>query len=636
MTNHGHELFLLSNAISQIKNRDLIKKMFIDCINKIFTEFTFTWANETETPTENSLHVKTTDHSYGYITAIEKQKPDKSTALLLHNSIQLLAIQLEKLDQELFLEDQTAHLNHLVEERTKQLSQEIEERKNIEAELKASEIKFKNIVETTSDWLWEIDAEGNFTYVSPRSIEILGYQPEELIGKNAFDLMSPEEAQKVNSVYSQFVEEKIGFKSMINKNLHKDGHVIIIESSGVPILGDKGELLGYRGIDRDVTSVHALQAQLNQSQKLDAIGQLAGGIAHDFNNMLGGIMGGAQLLKSKMSPDEKNMKYLTLVMDSAERAADLTTKLLSFSRQQAPLNIPVDIHLTISEAISLLENSLDKRIILSTHLNADNSVIMGEASQIQNIFINLGINASHAMPEGGELSFASNIIHLTSDDCNKSSFTLNAGSYIEIAISDNGLGIDPSVITHIFDPFYTTKEQGKGTGLGLSVVYGAVQQHGGAIYVESTIGIGTTFKIIFPLTDIEVKRKPTPQGLVKGNGTILLVDDEPIMREVGRTLLKQCGYRVLLAENGEAAVTIYKKYIDEIKLVVLDMIMPVMNGPDCFANLRNIAPSLPIILVSGFSNSKDLQGLMEQGCNGFMQKPYNGIAFSKTISEAIE
>lgn len=636
MTNYGHELFLLSNTISQVKNRELIKKLFIDCINKIFTEFSFTWVSDTDTPPDRSLSVKTENNTYGYLAIVEKHQPEESTVSLLHNAIQLLAIHLEKLDQELLLQDQTAHLNHLVDERTQQLTQEIEERKKIEEELKESELKFKNIVETTSDWLWEIDAGGTFTYVSPRSIDILGYQPEELIGKNTFSLMSDEEAKRVDSVYSKFVEEKTGFKTMVNKNLHKDGHEIIIESSGVPILAENGELIGYRGIDRDVTEVHALQAQLNQSQKLDAIGQLAGGIAHDFNNMLGGIMGGAQLLKSKMNPDEKNMKYLKLVMDSAERAADLTTKLVSFSRKQAPNNIPIDIHSIIPEAISLLENSLDKRINISTDLSATSSVIMGETSQIQNIFINLGINASHVMLDGGELAFTTKVLHLTDADCAKSSFNLRPGSYIEIAISDNGHGIDKTIISHIFDPFFTTKEQGKGTGLGLSVVYGAVQQHDGAITVESTIGEGSTFSLLFPLTDIKTKRKVPPHGLIRGSGTILLVDDEPIMREVGRTLLKECGYRVLLAENGEAAVTIYKKYPDEIKLVVLDMIMPVMNGADCFTHLRTITPTLPIILVSGFSNSTDLQDLMEQGCNGFMQKPYNGNAFSKVVSEAIE
>ncbi|MGL1934246.1 MAG: response regulator [Fibrobacterales bacterium] len=376
-----------------------------------------------------------------------------------------------------------------------------------------------------------------------------------------------------------------------------------------------------------------LQAQLVQSQKLDAIGNLAGGIAHDFNNMLGGIMGGVQLLDKNIPKNEKTSKYIKLIMDSAQRAADLTSKLLSFSHKSKSLTEPVAMNTILSDAVSLLETTIDKRITLTTTLTDESSIVLGETSQLHNMFLNLGINASHAMPDGGTLSFASKVITLNDSDCSASSFDLSPGAYIEIGVSDTGHGMSSDVITHIFDPFFTTKEQGNGTGLGLSVVYRSVQQHNGAITVTSEPEHGTTFTIQIPVTTAPPLPDVKQQSNTLGSGTILLIDDEPVMLDVGKAILEDCGYTVLTASNGHTGVDVYKQHSKEIKLVVLDMVMPVMGGKDCCKLLKVIEPTLPIILVSGYTNPQDLDDLSKLGCNVFIEKPFSSMELSQAVAK---
>ncbi len=383
----------------------------------------------------------------------------------------------------------------------------------------------------------------------------------------------------------------------------------------------------------DATKEVILENQLNQSRKLEAIGSLAGGVAHDFNNMLGGIIGSAELLLLQGDKPEKVKQYTNIIIESSARAADLTSKLLAFSRQQHKTSTAIDVHKIIDETISLLENTVDKRVSIKKDLTAEAHVIVGDPAQIQNAILNLGINASQAMPHGGQLSIRSNNVTLDSVYCESSVFDLSPGNYIKIEIRDTGVGISIDIQDRIFDPFFTTKEKGKGTGLGLAAVYGSIKQHSGAITVYSEINAGTVFRIILPLSDQEVDYDQSPHELLTGSGSILVVDDEEVMRISAKSILNELGYDTTLAVNGEEALELYRK--ERFDAVLLDMIMPVMNGKDCFEKLRKIDPDVRVILASGFSREQDVQVMKSMGLREFIQKPYRITELSQKLHDVL-
>lgn len=382
-----------------------------------------------------------------------------------------------------------------------------------------------------------------------------------------------------------------------------------------------------------------LELQLEQAKRLEAIGTLAGGVAHDFNNMLGGIMGAAEMLALHISEDSEMLKYQKLIIKSADRASALTEQLLTFSRTSPKTSTAVDIHAIIEETLVLVENTVDKRVILHKLLAAERSTIIGDPAQLQNMLLNLFINGAQAMTEGGDLYVSTRIEELDDQTCESSGFSLEPGSYIEIEVRDTGDGIPDEYLSRIFDPFFTTKNQEKGvrgTGLGLASAYGAVQQHNGAIYVSSTVGNGTAFRLQLPLSQFTGPVTLKLPETVTGSGCILVVDDEDIMRSTADEILATIGYEVIFADNGKHAVEVFEKERERIDLVLLDMVMPEMNGRDCFKKLRSLDPDLKIILTSGFTREEDLKDIREGGLNGFIRKPYRRAALSQIIHEVLE
>lgn len=378
-----------------------------------------------------------------------------------------------------------------------------------------------------------------------------------------------------------------------------------------------------------------LLEQLNHAQKMDAVGQLAGGIAHDFNNMLGGILGAGHMLLSYLPDHPKARNFHTLIMQSAGRAADLTRQLLTFSRTSSKASTPVDIHAIIQETITLLKNTTDRRIKIETDLQAEQSSIIGDPSQLQSAILNLGINASQAMPGGGTLCFSTRLLEIDHVICETSPFDLQPGQFLEIDVRDTGCGIPAENLGRIFEPFFTTKELGKGTGLGLAAVYGTIKQHGGSITVCSELETGTNFQILLPLNSAEIPAEPVSQESIKGQGTILVVDDEEVMRITAKAILEDLGYTVLLANNGEEALAVFREKGDTIDLVILDMIMPVMNGKDCFFALQQLNPDVRVMLSSGFAREEDLEDMKKCGLKGFIHKPYLSGALSQSVHSAL-
>jgi len=379
------------------------------------------------------------------------------------------------------------------------------------------------------------------------------------------------------------------------------------------------------------------EMMLLQSRKMDSIGQLAGGIAHDFNNMLGAILGFGELLLEDMEPESETAGYVQAIIRAAENAADLTGKLLAFSRQAKNLSTPIDVHETIASAMQLLARSIDKRIVIKQELAAEASIIIGDPSQLQNALLNLGLNARDAMPDGGSLTIATSNTQLDSAFCRDSRFDIEPGLYILVRVEDSGCGIPKELQEKIFEPFFTTKEVGKGTGLGLAAVYGTIKDHGGAIHVYSEAGQGTTFHLYLP-----VALNPTPPSLSKdgveadidfhGSGCVLIIDDEGIFRSMAERLFLQLGYSVITAGDGLDGIEKYKEHKEKIDLVVLDMIMPHMDGKDCYYAIRKLNPSVKVLLSSGFTRNRSVSALLDDGVAGFIKKPYRRVEVCQMLS----
>lgn len=407
-----------------------------------------------------------------------------------------------------------------------------------------------------------------------------------------------------------------------------------IADSCASIKNDENIIIGAVLVFRDITKEYQREIQLLQSQKMEAIGQLAGGVAHDFNNMLGGIMGATDLLASRLPEDPKINMLLGMITESAERAAGLTQKLLTFAHQQQPASSATEVHSVLNATIALLENTLDRRIRIVVDLTAESSMVIGDPSQLQSIFLNLGINASHAMPDGGTIFISTQIIEIDDLYCSSSTFNISPGPHLEVQIRDTGHGISQENLPRIFEPFFTTKEQGKGTGLGLSAVFGVVQQHRGAIFVTSELGSGSIFQILLPLTSQNLSQPVLPLE-IRGTGRILIIEDEHIMRITAKAILENLGYEVVLASNGLTGLTLFRENPSAFDLVILDMIMPEMSGHECFTKMHKIAPNVRIILSSGFSKEEDVKDMMAKGLCKFIHKPFRSTTLSRIVYEAM-
>lgn len=429
---------------------------------------------------------------------------------------------------------------------------------------------------------------------------------------------------------------------VLDRTRFKDraGRERLLADSGAPIRNGDGTVVGAVLVFRDITEQQQLQDQLQQTQKMESIGRLAGGVAHDFNNMLGGIMGSAELLRHRLPKDDERLtRLIELIITAADQAGMLTDQLLAFSRKSNIASTPIDVHEAAVGAIAILERTIDKRVTIEQDLAAPNSVIVGDPSQIQNAILNLGVNARDAMPEGGTIRLSTENVELGEAFCTNSRFDIQSGSYVQVSVRDTGCGMPPELLEQIFEPFFTTKEPGQGTGLGLAAVYGTVDNHQGAVSVYSEPGKGTVFHLYLPvLTEGRQEaqdRSLAPAAAVRGSGTILVVDDELVIRTTASQILQELGYDVLLASDGEEAVARYADHADEISLVLLDVIMPKMNGRECFRAIRTIDPDARVLISSGFAQDATLREMRKEGTVGFVKKPYREVELSQAVDRAL-
>jgi len=561
-----------------------------------------------------------------------------SKRLIRQGRIDAAVLRLKKKDGSPFWASVTAvvvHNNQGGIEYFDGIIEDITERKRAEEALRDSEEKYRSLVEATSDWIWEIDKKGTYTYSSPKVTELLGYKTEEIIGKTPFDFMPPEEKKRVSDIFNRMLSAHSSFESFENIILHKNGSHVILETSGVPILNRKGKLLGYRGVNRDITERKALENQLLQAQKMEAIGRLAGGVAHDFNNILSAILGYAELALMERSLEPPIKNKLSAIQFSGKRARDLVNQILAFSRMEEQVRTPIEIGLILKDALKLLRPAIPATIDIQTHISVECSII-GDPTRVHQILMNLVTNAYQAMLKTGGTLF----ISLTRVDLKSEAAKLAQipdGEYGKLTVSDTGVGIPADDIDRIFEPYFTTKVKGKGTGLGLATVHGIVKTHGGTISVESQIGQGTTFEVYLPLAlESEVQEQKETSRLLGGNERILLVDDEPDILEIEKEMLEKLGYCLKVADNAREALQLFTQEPDQFDLVITDMTMPGMTGDKLAGELRKIHSNIPIILCTGFSELISSDKATSLGINGFVMKPVGLKALSTVIRNTLD
>ncbi len=415
---------------------------------------------------------------------------------------------------------------------------------------------------------------------------------------------------------------------------------------------DRGgkSFVGTIGVIRDITDRkqveeehRRLESKLHQAQKMEAIGSLAGGIAHDFNNMLAGISGYAEVIKRRNRTYEGAVKdqrldtHVNVILKASERAGDLTSKLLAFARQGKYQVVLINVDDTIHEVIALLRHTIDRRIEIGLSLNPGPCYVLGDPTQLQNAVLNLAMNAVDAMPDGGTLTFTTDVTDFTPELVKMLPYHMTPGKYVRLTVSDTGVGMDESVRSRIFEPFFTTKDVGKGTGLGLASVYGTVKSHHGSVEARSTTGCGSEFIVHLPLQDPPSSGSIQSTETIKnGKGEILVVDDEEVVRNILTQMLLEIGYTVSTCTNGMEAVQYYRQHGDSIDLIILDMNMPVMNGIDCFRELRGLNGDVKVIITTGYSFQSDTQQIIMAGVNGFIPKPFKLSDLSSEIRKAFE
>jgi PAS domain S-box-containing protein len=495
------------------------------------------------------------------------------------------------------------------------------------------EARFRALSENAPDIIYTINIDGALSYVNPAWERILGHTQEEVIGKYFVDFVKEDDIDHFKRIFEAIRNRKEHVVNIECTLLHKDGTERLFMLSGAPNLDGDGNIIGVVGIFKDISEQRKLESQLLHAEKMEAIGTLAGGIAHDFNNLLTGIQGYASLMFLDMNVSHPLYEKLKGIENQVKSGAQLTKQLLGFARG-GKYEVSASNMNDIIEKTSTLFGRTRKEISIYRKYEKEIWVVEIDRGQFEQVLLNFYVNAWQAMPGGGSLYLETANVIL--DEEYVKPFSVEPGKYVKASVTDTGIGMDEKTKERIFEPFFTTKEMGRGTGLGLASAYGIIKGHNGIIDVASEQGYGATFTIYLPASDKEViKEEEVSDDLIRGEGTILLVDDEDVIIDVGKESLEVFGYDVLTAKSGQDAIEIFKTKNGEIDLIILDMIMPGMNGIETFNILKSINPNVKVILSSGYSAETHAAKIMEQGGNGFIQKPYNMTDLSRKVKDVL-
>ena len=490
--------------------------------------------------------------------------------------------------------------------------------------LERREEHYRSLIENSLDLISILNVDGTIRYASPSHERVLGYSLDELVGQNALAFVHPDDLSRVRDALVR-VDNPATLEFHFR---HKDGSWHVIESFGRNL----SHLPGVSGVvvnSRDITERRRLEEQLHHSQRLDAVGRLAGGIAHDFNNLLMVITGHSQMLLEAINPSDPAHADLEQVIKAAERATDLTQQLLAISRRQAVRSTLLNFNALVRDMERMLRRVLGEDIELVTTLNPDLQPVRADSGQIEQVVLNIALNARDAMPGGGKLTLLTCGAEVTEKSVGEHP-GLAPGSYVVLSVADTGSGMDPSVRSRVFEPFFTTKKHG--TGLGLSTSYGIVKQTGGDIWVESQPGSGTTFRIYLPAAEQALEPAAVPQisRLLQGSETILLVEDEEGVRRIVETMLKRRGYNVLSSASSSEAIAIAEGHPGAIDLLITDMVMPGMSGRQMAECLTDQRPGMKVLYVSGYGDA-----IGSQAGAAFLQKPFSTEELAVKVREVL-
>lgn len=507
---------------------------------------------------------------------------------------------------------------------------EITERKQAIVALKDKEADLNATLNSLAEAVITFKSDGEIIRANPSAVALLCMKGRKLEGESIVDLVEIMDYQSREPIRD--LAELCGWSGTQLPGefylVNREKSYIRADISMSCINNEQNGEQYYVAVIRDATKVCRLNEQLHQSMKMESIGKLAGGVAHDFNNMLGGILGYGELLRDSTDSGPKQKTYASWIVKTAERAASLTEKLLAFSRKAKLMIVKADVHNIVHDVVNILSHCVDKRITIEVHDNAHSHTVEGDPSQLQNAFLNLGLNSRDAMPDGGTLVFGTENVELSVDDCQDRAFELSPGSYLKITVSDTGEGMPSEIAARVFEPFFTTKPVGQGTGLGLSAVYGTICEHKGAVTIRSEPDAGTVFTILLPVFEQE-QGNGESSAPVKGKGSILIVDDEAVIRNTASENLESLGYRTRAAEDGAKALRMYSSNPDSVDAVLLDIIMPELDGVSCLKKMVAVNPDVKVVIASGYDDHR-LAGIKASDNLKILKKPYN----KKQLSEA--
>ncbi len=505
------------------------------------------------------------------------------------------------------------------------------ERKKMEQALRESEEKYRLIFENANDAIF-IAQDGLIKFANPSTLKLVNVQLEELKSTPFLDFVHPDDRQRIAENHQRRLKGEKLPDTYLFRVIRRPNEIRTVQISAV--LTDWEGRPATLNFLRDVTEQKRLETQLQQSQRLEAIGTLAGGVAHDFNNLLMGIQGNTSLMLMDLSDNHPHVERLQSIQEQVRKGAQLTKQLLGFARGGKYEVKPTDINQLVRASCELFKRT-KKEIIIYEKYQSDLWGAEVDRTQIDQVLLNLFVNAWQAMPEGGDLYIETK--NITLDEPYTNAHGVKPGRYVRISVTDSGVGMDQETLKKVFDPFFTTKETGRGTGLGLASAYGIIRNHGGFISVYSELGKGSTFNVYLPASDLEIREEPAVRDKIfTGNETILLVDDEPTVLRVGSAMLQSMGYQVFQADSGEKALKILMEHGDKIQLVILDMVMPGMGGGEVFELIKSKDPHMKVLLSSGYSINGHAQAILGKGCNGFIQKPFDMSILSQKIREILD
>ena len=554
----------------------------------------------------------------------------RKNAADLNQPIQALKEQVQALKAE----------NEALKQANADLQARLGQQKTRQEKFTLNEEKYHEIIESIQEGYFETDLEGRITLCNQALSKIAGHPPDDIIGKTTRELTTPRTNRAMQAVFGRIYKTGQDTRTLRLEVFHKRGHTLTVEFSAALIRDPKGTPIGFRGVLRDVSEQvktaereRRQSAQLQQAQKMEALGTLAGGLAHGFNNVLMAIQGNLSLISMSLRPDHPVRKHLDRINQSTEKGSRLAREILSFAKVGKFVVMETDLNKILKSTSRMFVRS---NATLRVHeiYQEDLWPTRVDRVQIGQVLLGLYMNASEAMPQGGDLYLQSENVHL--DESYGLPVDSSPGRYVKISLTDSGMGLDKESRRRIFEPFYSPYRPVRYEGLGLAATYGIIRSHGGFINVYSEKGQGTTFNIYLPVARKETAERVNDVKICRGSETILMVDDDIAALRVGREIMERQGYRVMTAENGAEAVDIYTEYHPTVQLVLMDVVLPDFNADQLYNKLRNTNANVLVVLTSGFNVNKKIASLLDRGCVDFVQKPFQSHALCHKVRAALD